>query len=185
MWAAQYYHFDYPNSFISSGGLGTMGFGLPAAIGAQVASPDRVVVDIAGDGSIQMNIQEMATAVNNQLPIKIIVLDNGYLGMVRQWQELFFEKRYCDIDLNFAPDFVKLAESYGIRAARVEHRTDVVDAVRDFLSDREPRLVDFWVDPAENVYPIVPPGASLAEMVVEPPRFMAEEDEVLDDLWAV
>jgi len=103
---------------------------------------------------------------------------------VRQWQEIFFEKRYCDIDLNFSPDFVKLAESYGIRASRVEHKADVRDAIGDFLSDREPRLIDFMVDPAENCYPIIPPGASLSEMVVEPPRMLVEE-EVLDDLWAV
>jgi acetolactate synthase-1/2/3 large subunit len=115
--------------------------------------------------------------------VKIAILNNRVLGMVRQWQEIFFEKRYCDTDLSFAPDFVKLAEAYGIRGARVDHRADVPDAIDDFLSGREPRLLDVWVDPAENVYPIVPPGASLAEMVVEPPRAVLEE-EVLDDLWA-
>jgi acetolactate synthase-1/2/3 large subunit len=185
MWAAQFYKMTYPRTWLSSSGLGSMGYGFPAAMGAQMAFPDRQVIAIVGDGGFQMTLNDLATAVQYRVPVKIAIINNRALGMVRQWQELFFEKRYCDIDLNFAPDFVKLAESYGIRAARVEHRTDVVDAVRDFLSDREPRLVDFWVDPAENVYPIIPPGASLAEMVVEPPRFVAEEEEVLDDLWAV
>jgi acetolactate synthase-1/2/3 large subunit len=185
MWSAQFYQLTHPRTWLASSGLGSMGYGFPAAMGAQMAFPERQVMAIVGDGGFQMTLNDLATAVQYRVPVKIAIINNRALGMVRQWQELFFEKRYCDIDLNFAPDFVKLAESYGIRAARVEHRTDVVDAVRDFLSDREPRLIDFWVDPAENVYPIVPPGASLAEMVVEPPRFMAEEDEVLDDLWAV
>jgi acetolactate synthase-1/2/3 large subunit len=118
------------------------------------------------------------------VPVKIMIINNRVLGMVRQWQEIFFEKRYCDIDLSFAPNFAKLAESYGLRGRRVDHRADVEDAIREFLSDREPGVLDFWVDASENVYPIVPPGASLAEMVVEPPRVVLEE-EVLDDLWAV
>jgi acetolactate synthase-1/2/3 large subunit len=185
MWSAQFYQFTHPRTLLSSSGLGSMGYGFPAAMGAQMAFPERQVIAIVGDGGFQMTLNDLATAVQYRVPVKIAIINNRALGMVRQWQELFFEKRYCDIDLNFAPDFVKLAESYGVRAARVEHRADVVDAVQDFLSDREPRLIDFWVDPAENVYPIIPPGASLAEMVVEPPRFMAEEDEVLDDLWAV
>jgi acetolactate synthase I/II/III large subunit len=185
MWSAQFCQFNQPRTWLSSSGLGSMGYGFPASMGAQMAFPDRQVIAIVGDGGFQMTLNDLATAVQYRVPVKIAIINNRTLGMVRQWQELFFEKRYCDIDLNFAPDFVKLAESYGVRASRVEHRTDVVDAVRDFLSDREPRLIDFWVDPAENVYPIVPPGASLGEMVVEPPRFMAEEDEVLDDLWAV
>jgi acetolactate synthase-1/2/3 large subunit len=162
-----------------------MGYGFPAAMGAQLAFPDRQVVAVVGDGGFQMTLNDLATVAQYHVPVKIAIINNRSLGMVRQWQEIFFEKRYCDIDLNYAPNFVKLAESYGIRGARVEHRTDVVDAVRDFLSDREPRLMDFWVDPAENVYPIVPPGAALAEMVVEPPRVLVEEEEALDDLWAV
>ncbi len=187
MWAAQFYKFSRPRTFLSSSGLGAMGYGFPAAMGAQMAFPDRQVIAIVGDGGFQMTLNDLATVVQYRVPVKIAIINNRSLGMVRQWQEIFFEKRYCDIDLNFAPDFVKLAESYGITAARVDHRTDVADAVRDFLSDREPRLIDFWVDPAENVYPIVPPGASLAEMVVEPPRVVAEveEEEALDDLWAV
>jgi acetolactate synthase-1/2/3 large subunit len=187
MWAAQFYKFSRPRTFLSSSGLGAMGYGFPAAMGAQMAFPNRQAIAIVGDGGFQMTLNDLATVVQYRVPVKIAIINNRSLGMVRQWQEIFFEKRYCDIDLNFAPDFVKLAESYGIRGARVEHRTDVADAVRDFLSDREPRLIDFWVDPAENVYPIVPPGASLAEMVVEPPRVLVdvEEEEVLDDLWAV
>lgn len=184
MWAAQFCSFSHPRTWLSSSGLGAMGYGFPAAMGAQMAFPNRQVIAIVGDGGFQMTMTDLATVVQYKVPVKIAIINNRSLGMVRQWQEIFFEKRYCDIDLNFAPDFVKLAESYGIRASRVEHRTDVVDAVRDFLSDREPRLIDFWVDPAENVYPIVPPGASLAEMVVEPPRVLVEE-ESLDDLWAV
>ena len=185
MWAAQFCSFSRPRTWLSSSGLGAMGYGFPAAMGAQLAFPDRQVVAVVGDGGFQMTLNDLATVAQYHVPVKIAIINNRSLGMVRQWQEIFFEKRYCDIDLNYAPNFVKLAESYGIRGTRVEHRTDVVDAVRDFLSDREPRLVDFWVDPAENVYPIVPPGAALAEMVVEPPRVLVEEEEALDDLWAV
>jgi len=184
MWAAQFYKFAHPRTWLSSSGLGAMGYGFPAAMGAQMAFPGRQAIAIVGDGGFQMTFNDLATVVQYRVPVKIAIINNRSLGMVRQWQEIFFEKRYCDIDLNFAPDFAKLAASYGIRGARVEHRTDVVDAVRDFLSDREPRLIDFWVDPSENVYPIVPPGGSLAEMVVEPPRVLVEE-ESLDDLWAV
>ena len=184
MWTAQFYNFTRPRTWLSSSGLGSMGYGFPAAMGAQMAFPDRQVIAIVGDGGFQMTLNDLATVVQYRVPVKIAIINNHALGMVRQWQEIFFEKRYCDTDLEFAPDFVKLAEAYGIRGARVEHRTDVPDAVEDFLSDREPRLLDVWVDPAENVYPIVPPGASLAEMVVEPPRTQVEE-EALDDLWAV
>ena len=184
MWAAQFYKFSHPRAWLSSSGLGAMGYGFPAAMGAQMAFPERQAIAIVGDGGFQMTFNDLATVIQYRVPVKIAIINNRSLGMVRQWQEIFFEKRYCDIDLNFAPDFAKLAESYGIRAARVEHRTDVADAVRDMLSDREPRLIDFWVDPSENVYPIVPPGGSLAEMLVEPPRVLVEE-ESLDDLWAV
>ncbi len=185
MWAAQFFDFYSPRTWLSSSGLGAMGYGFPAAMGAQLAFPERQVIAIVGDGGFQMTLNDLATVAQYRIPVKIAIINNHALGMVRQWQELFFEKRYCDIDLNYAPDFAKLAESYGIRGGRVEHRTDVADAVRDFLSDREPRLIDFWVDPAENVYPIIPPGASLAEMVVEPPRVLVEEEEALDDLWAI
>jgi len=185
MWAAQFFDFYQPRTWLSSSGLGAMGYGFPAAMGAQQAFPDRQVMAVVGDGGFQMTLNDLATVAQYRIPVKIAVINNRALGMVRQWQEIFFEKRYCDIDLNFAPDFAKLAESYGIRGLKVEHRTDVVDAVREFLGDREPCLVDFWVDPAENVYPIVPPGASLGEMVVEPPPVLVEEEESFDDLWAV
>ncbi len=184
MWSAQFFDFYRPRTWLSSSGLGAMGYGFPAAMGAQLAFPDRQVMAIVGDGGFQMTLNDLATVAQYRVPVKIAVINNRALGMVRQWQEIFFEKRYCDIDLNFAPDFAKLAEAYGLKGIRVEHRTDVVDAVREFLGDHEPCLVDFWVDPAENVYPIVPPGAALAEMIVEPPRVLVEE-ESLDDLWAV
>ncbi len=184
MWTAQFYNFKQPRTWLSSSGLGSMGYGFPAAMGAQMAFPDRQVIAFVGDGGFQMTLNDLATVVQYRVPVKIVILNNRALGMVRQWQEIFFEKRYCDIDLEYAPDFVKLADAYGIRGARVEHRADLSAAIDDFLSDREPRLLDVWVDPAENVFPIVPPGASLAEMIVEPPRAQ-EEEEALDDLRAV
>ncbi|MBI4164262.1 MAG: biosynthetic-type acetolactate synthase large subunit [Acidobacteria bacterium] len=184
MWTAQFWKFRQPRTWLSSSGLGSMGYGFPAAMGAQLAFPDRQVIAFVGDGGFQMTLNDLATVAQYRVPVKIAIINNRALGMVRQWQEIFFEKRYCDIDLSYAPNFAKLADSYGIRGVRVDHRADVEDAVRDLLSDREPGLIDFWVDPAENVYPIVPPGASLAEMVVEPPRVLLEE-EALDDLWAV
>ena len=166
MWAAQYYHFDQPNSFITSGGLGCMGFGLPAAIGAQVASQDKLVVDIAGDGSIQMNIQEMATAVQYSLPVKIVILNNKYLGMVRQWQQLFYEKRYASTSIEEAPDFVKLAESYGAIGLRATRPQEVVPVLKEGLSTPKPVIMDFWVDREECVYPMVPAGAPMTEMLL-------------------
>jgi len=184
MWGAQFYNFRHPRTWLSSSGLGTMGYGFPAALGAQMAFPDRQVITLVGDGGFQMTLNDLATMVQYRVPVKIAVINNRSLGMVRQWQEIFFEKRYCDIDLNFSPNFTKLAESYGIKATKVEHRADVRDAIKDFLSDREPRLIDFWVDPTENCYPIIPSGAAISEMIVEPPRMLVEE-EVLDDLWAV
>jgi acetolactate synthase-1/2/3 large subunit len=166
MWATQFYRFDYPNTFISSGGLGTMGYGFPAAIGAQVACPDKIVVDIAGDGSIQMNIQELATAVNYNLPVKIVILNNGYLGMVRQWQEFFYEKRYSHSNIRNVPDFVKLAEAYdavGLRATRPE---EVEATLRKGLDANRTVIMDFLVEPEEGVYPMVSPGAALTDMVL-------------------
>lgn len=186
MWAAQYYDFYQPRTWLSSSGLGTMGYGFPAAMGAQLAFPDRQVIAIVGDGGFQMTLNDLATIAQYQVPVKIVILNNRALGMVRQWQEMFFEKHYCDIDLNFAPNFAKLAESYGIRGERIDHKADVKEAVRSMLSEPGPCLLDFWVDPAENVYPIVPSGAAIAEMIVEPPRSVPEEEEeVVDDLWAV
>jgi acetolactate synthase-1/2/3 large subunit len=166
MWAAQFYRFDHPNHFISSGGLGCMGFGLPAAIGAQIACPDKMVVDIAGDGSIQMNIQEMATAVQYDLPIKIVILNNGYLGMVRQWQELFYGRRYSATRMNHAPDFVKLAEAYGAVGLRATRPEEVEPVLRQGLAERKPVIMDFVVEAEEGVYPMVPSGAPITEMLL-------------------
>ena len=166
MWAAQYYHFAKPNHFITSGGLGCMGFGLPAAIGAQIACPDKLVVDIAGDGSIQMNIQEMATAVQCCLPIKVAILNNGYLGMVRQWQELFYDKRYVCTDMNCAPDFVKLAEAYGAVGLRASKPQEVELVLKEGLAVSRPVIMDFRVDREESVYPMVPAGAPITEMLL-------------------
>lgn len=166
MWAAQYYRFKEPNSFLSSGGLGTMGYGFPAAIGAQIAYPDRLVVNIAGDGSIQMNIQEMMTAVCNNLPVKIVILNNGYLGMVRQWQELFYNRNYCETCMDAQPDFVRLAEAYGAAGFRVSEAKDLDPVLREAFAVPKPVIVDVRVDPEENVYPMVPAGCPLTEMLL-------------------
>jgi acetolactate synthase-1/2/3 large subunit len=166
MWAAQYYQFDQPNHFITSGGLGAMGFGLPAAIGAQVAFPDATVVDIAGDSSIQMNIQEMATAVQSGLPVKVVILNNGYMGMVRQWQELFYEKRYVSTCMDCAPDFVKLAEAYGAVGLRATKPEEVEAVLAEGLKIPEPVIMDFVVEKEEGVYPMVPAGAAITEMLL-------------------
>ena len=166
MWAAQFYHFDHPQHFITSGGLGTMGFGLPAAIGAQVAFPDKLVVDVAGDGSIQMNIQEMATAVQFNLPVKVVILNNRCLGMVRQWQELFYDKRYAHTGMEHAPDFVKLAEAFGAKGLRAKTTEEVERVLQEGLSLPGPVIMDFVVEPEECVYPMVPAGAPITEMLL-------------------
>ena len=166
MWAAQYYHYDKPNHFITSGGLGCMGFGLPAAIGAQLACPDKLVVDIAGDGSIQMNIQEMATAVQYGLPVKIVILNNGYLGMVRQWQQLFFDKRYISTSMEHAPDFVKLAEAYGAVGLRAARPEEVEPMLKKGLASKQAVIMDFVVEKEECVYPMIPAGAAATEMLL-------------------
>ncbi|WP_421902466.1 biosynthetic-type acetolactate synthase large subunit [Maridesulfovibrio sp.] len=166
MWAAQFYKFKRSKSFLSSGGLGTMGFGLPAALGAQMAFPDKLVVNIAGDGSIQMNIQEMMTAVCNNLPVKIVILNNGYLGMVRQWQELFYNRNYCETCMDAQPDFVKLAEAYGAAGYRVTEEKDLEPMLKEAFSNGKPTIIDVRVDPEENVYPMVPAGASLTDMLL-------------------
>jgi len=166
MWAAQFYQFTKPRSFISSGGLGTMGFGFPAAIGAQVAFPDRLVIDVAGDGSIQMCIQELATAVCYGLPVKIVILNNGYLGMVRQWQELFYAKNYCSTCLDVAPDFVKLAEAYGAAGFRVSDPGQVESVLTEAFALPKTVIVDVVVDREENVAPMVPAGKSITEMIL-------------------
>ncbi|MDH3259011.1 MAG: biosynthetic-type acetolactate synthase large subunit [Deltaproteobacteria bacterium] len=166
MWAAQFYKFEKPRSFLTSGGLGTMGYGFPAAIGAQVAHPDKLVIDIAGDGSIQMNIQELATAVQYRLPVKIAVLNNGSLGMVRQWQELFFEGKYSHTCLPSYPNFVKIAEAYGALGLRATNPSQVEEVVEKAIKHPGPVLMDFVVDPQEMVYPMVPAGAPISKMLL-------------------
>ncbi|MCD6561204.1 MAG: biosynthetic-type acetolactate synthase large subunit [Deltaproteobacteria bacterium] len=166
MWAAQYYHFDRPNSFITSGGLGCMGFGLPAAIGAQIAQPDKIVVDIAGDGSIQMNIQEMATAVQYNLPINIVILNNRYLGMVRQWQELFYDKHYSCTGMEYAPDFMKIADAYGASGLRATRPEEVESVLKEGLSSSKTTIMEFLVEQEEKVYPMVAAGDALTKMLL-------------------
>ncbi|MFH0942163.1 MAG: biosynthetic-type acetolactate synthase large subunit [Chloroflexota bacterium] len=169
MWAAQHYIFDKPNTLITSGGLGTMGFGLPAALGAKVGCPDSTVWCIDGDGSLQMTLHELATLVQDGVAVKIAVLNNGYLGMVRQWQELFYRKHYVATPLS-CPDFVKIAEAYCMPGLRVERREEVAPAIRQAMAHDGPFLIDFRVEPEENVYPMVVPGASLAEVLFAPEK---------------
>ncbi|MFW6022119.1 MAG: biosynthetic-type acetolactate synthase large subunit [Halanaerobiaceae bacterium] len=184
MWAAQYYKYSKPRSFLSSGGLGTMGYGLPAAVGAQIGNPDADVFCLAGDGSIQMNIQEFATIAKNKLPIKIIIFNNQYLGMVRQWQELFFGKRYAGTCLRrqkecpsqcsapgdncpeMIPDFVQVAKGYGIKAKRVSKPEEVKSSLKESLESKEAYLLDFIIEEEENVFPMVPAGGTLDDMIL-------------------
>ncbi|MEW6571302.1 MAG: biosynthetic-type acetolactate synthase large subunit [Nitrospirota bacterium] len=167
MWAAQFYKFDRPRTLLTSGGLGTMGYGFPAAIGAQIAHPDKTVIDIAGDGSIQMNIQELATAVINKLPVKVAILNNHYLGMVRQWQELFFNERYSYSHLEVVPDFVKVAEAYGAVGLRAVKPSEVEPVLKEGLKIMKTVFMDFVVDWKEKVYPMVPAGAPIDHMLFE------------------
>ncbi len=165
MWTAQYYDFPEPRRWINSGGLGTMGFGLPAAMGAAVGCPDKQVVCIAGDGSVQMNAQELATCAQNQIPIKVVIVNNGYLGMVRQWQELFWDKRYSQVDMGSFPDFVKLAEAYGAHGVRLTDKTTLLDDLKAALAVEGPVVVDVRVTAEENVYPMIPAGQAARDMV--------------------
>jgi acetolactate synthase I/II/III large subunit len=165
MWAAQYFSFEKPRRWINSGGLGTMGFGLPAAIGAQVACPDVPTVVITGDASIQMNSQEMATAAEFGVPVKVVVMNNGYMGMVRQWQELFWDRRYSQVDMGSYPDFVKLAEAYGWTGVRLEDKTTLVEDLKTALETSGPVFIDVRVTREECVYPMIAPGAAAREMV--------------------
>lgn len=185
MWSAQFYQYTKPRSFMTSGGLGTMGYGFPAAIGVQVGNKDKNVFALAGDGSFQMNSQELATVAKNKLPINIIIFNNGYLGMVRQWQEMFYERRYSSVCLKkqddcppgcsspgdhcpiMIPDFVKLAGAYGIKAKRVSKKEDVRSALEWAINSPEPILLDFIIEEEENVFPMVPPGGSLDKMVLK------------------
>ena len=166
MWAAQFFKFLKPRTILTSGGLGTMGYGFPASIGAQVAFPKSLVIDIAGDGSIQMNIQELATAVQFKLPVKIVILNNKYLGMVRQWQELFYEKRYTWTHMDHAPDFVKLAEAYGAVGYRITKEEEVDDILQKAFRNNRTTIIDAQVNPEECVYPMVPAGAPLKDMLL-------------------
>ncbi len=166
MWAAQFYQFDHPRHFVTSGGLGTMGFGLPAAIGAQMAFPDKIVIDIAGDGSIQMNIQELATAKQYKCPVKVAILNNSYLGMVRQWQELFYGKRYASTTMNVTPDFVELARAYGAVGLRATTKSEVRPVVKEALATDNLVIMDFKIEKEEGVYPMVPAGKGNTEMLL-------------------
>ena len=165
MWAAQFYKYSRPRTFLSSGGLGTMGYGFPAAIGAQIGCPDKVVFDIAGDGSIQMNIQELTTVVTNKLPIKVAILNNRYLGMVRQWQDLFYEGRLSGVNLETNPDFVKVAQAFGATGIKVTKPAEVRSAIEQAIETPGPVFIEFIVDRAENVFPMVPAGVAINEMI--------------------
>ena len=165
MWTAQFYKFKNARSFISSAGLGTMGFGFPAAIGAQIGRPDSLVIDIAGDGSFQMNIQELGTAVQYKLPVKIVILNNGYLGMVRQWQAMFHDKRYSSTALDYNPDFVAVAEAYGAKGIRVETEDEVRPSLERAFAEPGPVVVDVKVFREANVFPMVPPNMPISRMI--------------------
>jgi acetolactate synthase-1/2/3 large subunit len=170
MWAAQHCRFSDPSAHLTSGGLGAMGFGIPAGIGAKLARPDANVVAITGDGSIMMNIQELATLKRYGIALKILLLDNSSLGLVRQWQELFYDRNYSEIDLSDNPDFVQVAKAFGIDAFRVERRDQQDAAIARLLAADGPCLAHVVIDPLENVWPLVPPGKSNHEMMHEEPR---------------
>jgi len=165
MWAAQFYKFDKPRRWINSGGLGTMGFGLPAAMGAAVGVPDIPTCLITGDASIQMNSQELATCSENGIPVKVFIMNNGYLGMVRQWQELFWDRRYSHVDMGSWPDFVKLAEAYGATGMRLTEKKTLVEDMRKAIETPGPVVVDVRVTREENTYPMIAPGAAARDMV--------------------
>ena len=168
MWAAQYLHFDKPNRWITSGGLGTMGFGFPAAIGAQLAHPEALVIDVAGEASFLMNIQELSTAVQYRLPVKVFIVNNKYMGMVRQWQELLHGSRYSESYMDALPDFVKLAEAFGAVGLRAEKPEQVDDVIREMIAVNRPVVADIVVDPMENCFPMIPSGAPHNEMLLGP-----------------
>jgi acetolactate synthase-1/2/3 large subunit len=170
MWAWQWYKCDKPWQFITSGGAGTMGFGLPAAIGAQFGRPDELVIAIVGDGGFQMTMSDLATAVIHKLPIKIILMNNHYLGMVRQWQDMFYDERFSQVDLRGNPDFVALAKSYGMLALNLKRGADIPKVLKRALEHPGPALINVEVVMHEEVYPMVPPGKPLEETVLEHPR---------------
>src|SRR5579862_7637284 len=166
MWAAQFYHFDEPNRWMTSGGLGTMGYGLPAAVGVQMAHPDSLVIDIAGDASVQMTMQEISTAVQHDLPIKIFILNNEWMGMVRQWQQLLHGERYSHSYSASLPDFVKMAEAFGCVGLRAEHPDELDDKIREMISVRKPVIFDCRVTKEENCFPMIPSGKAHNEMLL-------------------
>lgn len=165
MWLAQYYGFNQPRSHLSSGGLGAMGFGFPSAIGAAVGCPDRQVWSITGDGGFQMNLQELATAKQYNIPVKVAIINNFYLGMVRQWQELFYDRHYSHSDLQVNPDFLKIAEAYGVHAIRVTKEEELIPALEEAARHEGPVVLDIHVAKEENVYPMIPGGKTVADMV--------------------
>ncbi|RSV18724.1 acetolactate synthase 3 large subunit [Sphingomonas sp. ABOLG] len=167
MWAAQHFGFEKPNKWLTSGGLGTMGYGLPAAIGAQLGNPNALVIDIAGEASIQMNIQELATATQYRLPVKVFILNNEYMGMVRQWQELTYESRYAESYSDSLPDFVKLAEAYGWKGIRIEHPDQLDQGIADMLAHDGPVMVDCMVAKLANCFPMIPSGAAHTDMILQ------------------
>ncbi|MDX2152448.1 MAG: biosynthetic-type acetolactate synthase large subunit [Bryobacteraceae bacterium] len=173
MWAAQFIRFNHPRLWINSGGLGSMGFGLPSAIGAQFACPDKLVFAIVGDGGFQMSVPELATVAGHGLPVKIVIVNNGYLGMVRQWQELFYNNRLCSVELDTFPDAEKLAGAYGFKGRTIDSPKDLVPALEEAVREPGPYLLNIKVSPFENVYPMVPAGAAINEMVIGPPQPVA------------
>ena len=177
MWAAQHFGFFAPNRWLTSGGLGTMGYGLPAAIGAQLGNPDALVIDIAGEASIQMNIQELATATQYRLPVKIFILNNEYMGMVRQWQELTYESRYSESYSDSLPDFVKLGEAYGWKGIRIEQRGDLESGIQEMLDYNGPVIVDCRVAKLANCFPMIPSGASHTDMILGAAQVAGELDD--------
>jgi acetolactate synthase I/II/III large subunit len=166
MWAAQFFHFEQPNRWMTSGGLGTMGYGLPAAIGVQAAFPKSLVIDIAGDASVQMTMQEMSTAVQHNLPVKIFILNNEWMGMVRQWQQLLHGERYSHSYSESLPDFVKLAEAYGCHGIKCEDPANLDAAIMEMIDSPKPVLFDCRVEKAENCFPMIPSGAAHNEMIL-------------------
>ena len=168
MWAAQHYKFNKPNRWMTSGGLGTMGYGLPAAVGVQIAHPDKLVIDIAGEASVLMTMQEMSTAVQYNLPIKIFVLNNQYMGMVRQWQELLHEKNYSESYSEALPDFVKLAEAYGCKGIKAQNPNELDVKIKEMVNHYGPVIFDCHVDPNENCFPMIPSGKPHNQMILGP-----------------
>ncbi|SEN97297.1 acetolactate synthase-1/2/3 large subunit [Paenibacillus sp. OV219] len=166
MWAAQFYQFKHPRSLITSGGLGTMGFGFPSAIGAQVGNPGRLVVSVNGDGGFQMCAQELAICAIHNIPVKIVILNNQVLGMIRQWQELIYDDRFSHMDLSGSPDFVKLAEAYGVTGLRATNKDEARTAWKEAMDNPGPVLIDFVINQEENVYPMVTPGSTIDDVIM-------------------